>query len=248
MVIDSNNLVHDIIQQQQKIAGMANERVPDADGFVTGLEAATVEEVITEDTDDKYSVEQTEEERQRIIDNAHAEAQNIIEEARKQGYSEGMENARKESENSLSEMRSILEQEYRDKTAALQQEYEDLKAKAEPELVDTLLKVFSKVTHVMAEDKKDIILYLIDGVMRETEASREFLIKVSEDDYSFVDNNRDKIYGATAAEIKIDICKDSRLEKNQCIIETDAGVFDCSLDIQLENLIGEIKLLSCMVE
>ena len=34
------------------------------------------------------------------------------------------------------------------------------------------------------------------------------------------------------------------MKKNECIIETDAGVFDCSLDIELNNLIKDIKLLS----
>ena len=46
--------------------------------------------------------------------------------------------------------------------------------------------------------------------------------------------------------INLDIVADTTMKKNECIIETDAGVFDCSLDIELNNLIKDIKLLSCM--
>ena len=47
-------------------------------------------------------------------------------------------------------------------------------------------------------------------------------------------------------EINLDIVADTTMKKNECIIETHAGVFDCSLDIELNNLIKDIKLLSCM--
>ena len=43
----------------------------------------------------------------------------------------------------------------------------------------------------------------------------------------------------------MDIVEDAAMKKNQCIIESDTGVYDCSLDIELNNLIRDIKLLSC---
>jgi flagellar assembly protein FliH len=69
---------------------------------------------------------------------------------------------------------------------------------------------------------------------------------VSKEDYPFLIENQGKIYLASPKDINLNIVEDSDLAKNQCIIETDGGVFDCSLDIQLEQLIKEIKLLSCM--
>ena len=46
-------------------------------------------------------------------------------------------------------------------------------------------------------------------------------------------------------EVNIDIVEDATLERNQCMIETNTGIFNCSLDIELNNLIKNIKLLSC---
>ena len=35
----------------------------------------------------------------------------------------------------------------------------------------------------------------------------------------------------------------SILEKNQCIIDTENQIVDCSVDVQLDNLINDLKLL-----
>ena len=72
-----------------------------------------------------------------------------------------------------------------------------------------------------------------------------FVIKVSPDDYSFLINNQGKIYCAMSREVNIDIVEDVTLERNQCMIETNTGIFNCSLDIELNKLINNIKLLSC---
>ena len=36
--------------------------------------------------------------------------------------------------------------------------------------------------------------------------------------------------------------QDMALKQNECMIETDSGVFNCSLDVELHNLIKQIKL------
>ena len=96
------------------------------------------------------------------------------------------------------------------------------------------------------EDNKDIIIGLINGVMKNTDISNEFIIKVSPEDYKFLVNNQGKIYCSVSKEVTMDIVEDATMKKNQCIIESDTGVYDCSLDIELNNLIEDIKLLSCL--
>jgi flagellar assembly protein FliH len=66
------------------------------------------------------------------------------------------------------------------------------------------------------------------------------------EDYKFLINNQGKIFVDMSKEIQINIIEDASLQQNQCIIETDTGVFNCSLDIELNNLISDLKLLSCM--
>ena len=42
----------------------------------------------------------------------------------------------------------------------------------------------------------------------------------------------------------VEIVIDSKLEKSQCFIETDTSVIECSLDVQLENLITDLRFLA----
>ena len=138
-----------------------------------------------------------------------------------------------------------LETEYNKKKSELENEYNELKDSIEPELVEVITDVFRKVTGVVTEDNHDIILHLINDVMHNADASRDFVINVSPDDYSFLINNQGKIYCAMSREVNIDIVEDVTLERNQCMIETNTGIFNCSLDIELNKLINNIKLLSC---
>ena len=46
----------------------------------------------------------------------------------------------------------------------------------------------------------------------------------------------------------MEIGLDKTLEKNQCVIEMDNGIIDCSLDVQLEALKQDLKLLSIQKE
>ena len=156
--------------------------------------------------------------------------------------SKDAEGARQEYEDKAAQ----LARDYEAKAEQLTNEYEQLKAAIEPELVNTITDVFRKVTRVVSDDNQDIILGLIGNVLKNAETSNDFVIKVSPEDYKFLTNNQGKIYCAVSKEINLDIVADTTMKKNECIIETDAGVFDCSLDIELNNLIKDIKLLSCM--
>lgn len=249
LVIDSNKMIDAMLAQQKKSYAKRSEQ-PDADGFVCGLDAATVEKLVGEpeqENDSESGHQENDEARaeaERIINEAKEEASEIREAARKSGYDEGLRSAGADNDKILSDRLTMLEQEYNDKEKKLRQHYEELEAKAEPLLVSTITDVMARAFNVVLGEQRDIIVTLVNGVIRNTEMSKNFNIRVSEEDYSFLVSNKDKIYGAASPEINIDISNDPKLTRDQCIIETDAGVFDCSLDIQLENLVKEIKLIS----
>lgn len=260
-IIDYNELI------KLKLKNIANDRENhgnvDADGFVNGLKADVVEQLLTgsdedgeaaqsqEDVNNQIAaaLEEANEQAQTIRDEAnevlaqaHMEARKIIEDAKRTGYEKGAQNAREEYNAKADE----LARDYEAKKAQLEKEYNDMKASMEPELVETITEVFKKITYTVAEDNKDIIIGLINGVMKNTDISNEFIIKVSPEDYKFLVNNQGKIYCSVSKEVTMDIVEDATMKKNQCIIESDTGVYDCSLDIELNNLIEDIKLLSCL--
>ena len=262
-VIDYNDLIKKKIQTIME----SKHNEMDADGFINGLHADVVEELISDDgtadalTDDAAmgeqqaaaSLENATAEAERIIEEARLQAEQIIadanknadaafEEAKQNGYYEGNEKAQEE----MNIKQAQLEAEFDNKRKELEQEYNNLKESIEPELVEVITDVFRKVTGVVAEDNQEIILHLINDVMHNADGSRDYVIKVSPDDYKFLVNNQGKIYCAMSREVNIDIVEDATLERNQCMIETNTGIFNCSLDIELNNLIKNIKLLSCV--
>ncbi len=250
LVIDSNRMLDALLEQQAKNAEQSRQE-PDEDGFVRGLDAATVELLVSDQEQDTELQAQS----AGILDDARAKAKSILEEAekeagqikekaREEGYSAGMEEAGRDSDRILSDRLSEMEQEFAARELQLRRECEEYKAHMEPEMAETMLRLFTNITGAIAEDKQDLVLNLVNSVMHNAELSREFTIRVSEHDYKFLISNKDLIYGATLPEYHIEICRDPQLERSQCIIETDAGVFDCSLDIQLNNLIQEIKILT----
>lgn len=262
-VIDYNDLIKKKIQAIME----SKHNEMDADGFINGLHADVVEELISDDdtadalTEDAAmgeqqaaaSLENANAEAERIIEEARLQAEQIIadanknadaafEEAKQNGYYEGNEKAQEE----MNIKQAQLEVEFDNKRKELEKEYNNLKESIEPELVEVITDVFRKVTGVVAEDNQEIILHLINDVMHNADGSRDYVIKVSPDDYKFLVNNQGKIYCAMSREVNIDIVEDATLERNQCMIETNTGIFNCSLDIELNNLIKNIKLLSCV--
>lgn len=255
-IIDYNKTVEEKIAMHRKAA--------DSDGFVEGLYTSEVEQLVDEDGNPVETPGQAEEAVETInLDEVRAQADAIIEDARAQAeqivnaanaesdsirraaYDESYARALADADALAVQKEMQLNAEYDRKCAQLKAEYDDLKASMEPELVDVILEVFSNVTHAIAEDNKEIVLSLVNHVLQDANISNEFVIKVSKDDYSFMAQNQGKLYCAMNKDIQVDIIEDSKLSKGQCLIQADSGVYDCSLDIQLENLIKEIKILSC---
>lgn len=253
-VIDSNELLKNILSANKNTTSgnsFAEKSIPDPDGFVRGIDAARVEKLISdeeEQQDDNNAgiLEDARKQAEDILEDAKKQAEDILKDAKENGYKEGYEKGTIESKQKSDDLQTKLEADYKSMSEKLQNEYDEKYQVMESELVDTLMEVFSKVTLTIAEDKKDLVLLLIQRTLKNADANKDFLIRVSDVDYGFVMNSIDKLYDCVSLDSKIEVVRDNTLKKNQCIIETDAGAFDCSLDIQLEGLISEIKLLSCL--
>ena len=79
--------------------------------------------------------------------------------------------------------------------------------------------------------------------MHDLDNSKHFVIKVSEADYEELLERKAEIYGALNPAIHMEIFEDAKLSAMQCLIETDNGIVDISLDVQLDNLITALKLM-----
>ena len=249
-VINSNDHMQEFLKQNIiKEAQPKEARPVGPDGFAEGI--------ITEKTDNVIPVEEPEQDMSAanekaeqilsqartqadvLIDDARQEAETIREKAKKQGYLEGQSTLEQEYD----QKKQQLEQEQQRKKAQLQNSYQEKQKNMERELVDVILDVFNKVFHVQFDGKKEILLHLIDNAIANIEDEKRFRIKVAGDNVSFLEEHKENILDYVGHDIELEIVPDYTLDENACIIETDSGIFDCSLDVQLDNLMKDIRSL-----
>lgn len=179
------------------------------------------------------------EEADQIIQQAQQEADSIREEARSEGFLTGQEEGRAAAETELLQMRQQLQEEYEAKFMELEEQAKSL----EPAFADLVVNLVRKLTGVVCEDKKEVILYLIGSALKNKEKTNQIVIRVSKDDMARVSAKKTTLKLIAGDISEFDIIEDESLSGNQCIIETDNKIIDCSLDVQLQNLEEHVKML-----
>lgn len=180
------------------------------------------------------------EEAEAIIAEAQEQAEALKshyeEEGKKTGYQEGLAEAMNEFNAKKNELELERQQ--------LQAEFDEKERAMESELVDVITEVMERFFMVQFSNKKDLLLHLIDNALINIENSREFLIKVNDENFDFLNQYKSQLQEKVGNDLQLDIIRDPVLDIHQCLIETDGGVFDCSLDVELDNLVKDLKSLS----
>lgn len=178
------------------------------------------------------------------MEDAKADAEAIRKAAQEEGFAKGLEDGNMEAMRRADE---YLEKISRERDQALAQAREEMMENitdTEEQIVDVACKLIQKLTGILVDDYKPVMIYMINQVLNEDEDSRKFVIRVSEENYTYIADNTDRLSGAANPGITIEIFSDTKLQKGQCQIESDTGIVDLSMDVQVRNLITAIKLLS----
>ena len=162
-----------------------------------------------------------------------------------QGQNDGFAQGHQDGLDSVAQEREQLQVEAEQVRAALEEEYQRKIKELEPIFIDTLTGIYEHIFHVSFKNSRELIVYLIQNTMRNIETGSTYLIHVSKEDYPFASmQKRELIKGTNIALENVELLEDVTLGKNECMIETGNGVFDCSLGTQLEALNEELRLLS----
>ncbi|HHX12925.1 MAG TPA: hypothetical protein GX731_08875 [Clostridiales bacterium] len=215
------------------------------DGFVTGLNAVHIKEIASEKEQEEVAGKITlkaEEEAQEIIEQAKAEAKLLKEEAnessKKKGYDEGIAQGMAE-----------LKQKQEDlihKKASLEQDYSNMLKELEPQIAEIIAGLVSKIIDIEVKDREDVIIHLVEMALKNQEKYNDFTIRVSTFDYEYANDHKDTLISSLGRKVEVQFIEDSALNENDCIIETDSTIINCSLGEQLKNLTNDLKLLGGM--
>lgn len=180
----------------------------------------------------------------QIVADANAEAASIRENAYNEGFEKGLEDGNMEAMRRADEYLSGIQAEQDKEKTIREQQMETAYKKNCDNMIDFCCQMVTKITGILVDDYKPVMLYMINSALRDAETSRNYTIKVSEDNYIYVSDNSDRLVGAANPGINIEVYGDASLDNKQCIIETDNGIIDLSLEIQMKNLVSAIKMLS----
>lgn len=264
-VIDVNALMAKRIE-----ALSVKMKLPENEGFVAGVHAQNleVEALVSDETGEgvsgnviksqaeaetlKKQAALMEEEAKRMLEDAKVQAQNIVANAKKEAEAEktkilesakemGYQEGKQKAEQEIASLRKELANE----KVNLEAEYQKLADELEPQFIDTITGIYEHIFHIDLRTYRDILVYLISMTMRKVEGTRSFLIHVSREDYPYVSMQKKQMAaGATSSGTLVEVVEDITLSKNECLIETEGGIFDCGVGTQLEELRQKLMLLS----
>lgn len=258
-VIDSNERMAERIAELSKSLrdSMGDETEEDfAEDFTDGLQATQVSRLLDDESpiikEPVYDGPSPEE----ILEDARMQADSMLEEAKREAedvknnaYEEGFANGQKAGyDKGMKEADALKEQlsrEFQEKEENLTRFYQEKMRDIEPALVDTLTDVYEHIFNVDFSDNREVIVHLMRNALQQMEGSQEYLIHVSSEDFPFVSMQKSSLIEAGGAvNANFDVIEDVTLSKNQCLIETENGIFDCSLGVELKELKKELLLLS----
>lgn len=185
-------------------------------------------------------IEEAEAEAEQIREAARREAEELkeklIREYRTQGYNEG----RSEAIEACNRLEEQLERQIKQN----QEDYEKQVREMEPAFVEVLIKLVGKITGVYAAERTEVIMYCAHQALTKQTACRNFIIRVSPQDYGTLLNSKPELLLLVPEGSQIEVVEDKMLSIGDCLIETDSRIFDCGVDTQLSEIIEDIKILA----
>lgn len=188
-----------------------------------------------------FKLQQAQEQAEAIINDAQNQAEGIKQGAIEQGHQEGYDAGYQEGMAAVESLKADIEAQ----REGLEKEYQMLVDELEPEMVDVLTQIYEHVLGIELRDDKGIILHLLKNTLSRIEPGNDLIVHVSSDDYDEVMDEKEALNACvTSPNTTMEIIEDPLLKENECMIESDSGVFDCSLGVELSEISRKLKLLS----
>jgi type III secretion protein L len=161
-----------------------------------------------------------------ILDEARAEAARIVadakqvyEEERKRGFDEGSEQAKLEmAERMIDAVGSVV----------------DYLGTVEHDMVEVVGRAMERILGEISD--KEIIVRVVKNALAAVRNEKHLTLRVAPDQVATVKDHMNEILALYPIIVDVQVMGDGRLGKSGCILESEIGVIDASLDGQIEAL------------
>lgn len=107
---------------------------------------------------------------------------------------------------------------------------------AEIEIMEMVMEISRKVIGEELKQNPDILISLIKKALDKCAYKEKLSIRVSEQDYNYVVNNKDRIVMLSEGINDLEILCDKALKKGSCIVETQSGEVNSGITVQLNEI------------
>lgn len=165
-----------------------------------------------------------------LISRAQEEAIQIKESAYQEGYSLGLENAQKD----LVAFKSIL-------GAFMSSEKRVFDALA-PELIEIAIKIAEKIIKHQVNVDPQIVIDTVTDILRTIPKNEpKITIKAAPTQAQYVKDNLPQVINLLGIESKINILSDESIQEGSCILQTNNGVVDASIESQIDIIQNALR-------
>jgi len=264
-VINSNELIERKLQNAARMnmhKAAPPEEGEENDDFAAGISASSIDMLFDSDSESAVLKSASKEELDRtrqeldaakeellnvqaqikqLKENAQAEIDDLreraLQEANERGYQDGYQQGMNEV--------AALREECAARERQLEQDYDSKMKELEPEFIRNLTQIYEHIFNVDLSDYHQLVVSLLTDAMQRIDASGNMIVHVAKEDYPQVSGAKAEILEKTGTpKERIEIVSDMTLAPSQCMIETESGVYDCSLGTELSELSKKLRLLS----
>lgn len=158
------------------------------------------------------------------------------------GFAEGHAKALQEVEKAEQRAKEQIQE-----TEALREElrrgYEERLQEMEPMVIDELTAIYDHVFAAGLKERKEIIFHLLDTTLHRIDSGREFIVRVSQTDYEYISTRKEELLAGMPG-VRMDLVADVTMKRGEGMIETGGGLFDCSIDVELQELKHRLHVLA----
>ncbi|MCR4989392.1 MAG: hypothetical protein K6A38_00810 [Lachnospiraceae bacterium] len=264
-VVDVSSLLETRLREEEEKRArlqQIEEESYDSDEFFEGLPAESLDALLDEDSESaviksnnaeelrkiqseveiaKEELENAKSEATRIIDEAKTEAEELKRSAYEQGHAEGFEVGVNEGMASVEGVKAELE----DKATQLENDYQAKVVELEPQFVDALTDIYEHIFKVNLDTYRNVVSSLLIDAINSTDGVRNIIVHVAREDYQEILAQKEDILTETGMRSdNVEFVQDATLAPASALIETENGVFDCSLETELKELKRKLMLLA----
>lgn len=153
----------------------------------------------------------------RILDEAQSQAEELRQRGFDEGYQEGL---------------GV----YTEKITAALLEVEKMKASLEPEYVGLVRICVEKVLGQELKLHPDAVIGIVRNTLKDATQQREIIVRIHPDDAEVLRKNQRRLLDVLARATAIEVRDDPAGARGGCVVVTELGTIDASLDRQLKAI------------